>query len=558
MNSRESTPVLSRRILRAGMFVSLAHVLFKLAGLIQARVVNQVLPAEIVDVVYVFAFDGCVFMLFLIGEEIIGPALLPVFMGELDTRGEKAAWRFGCSLLTLQTLLILGVGAGVFGFAPAVVSVLTQWSPVRDPERFSLAVRSVRRLIPALLGLSLGSTTYILLNAHKRFFLAAFGDAVWKFTVVFFLIFAMTGGADPLRMLIAGLLVGSLLKVLTHAVGLRDKLRDLRPNFAFSSDVMRRMAWLALPLLGGILFAKVRDNFNNVWILSSLDSDGLMQANSMGKKIFGAMHYVVPYALSIAVFPFFCELVDRKDRKELGRLITGATRLLLTALLPFSLLTAALAEPVTAILFRGGYFDATAVVRTSLCMALYTLVIPAAGVEALLMQGFFADRRMVSAVVLGIVFSTFSMACSWMGLRFAGGNEFVVLASVAGGFTLSRILKSLALGMWLKRKVPAFPVLETTGFLVRVLFSSLLGAGMARGLAFFLADSRGGWETLSIVRIFAVAGVSGGVGAVAVLLLLFLFRVPELRRLIEIALARIRGNPPSPDRPNEAGGPGAS
>jgi hypothetical protein len=40
-----------------------------------------------------------------------------------------------------------------------------------------------RTLGPAVIGLSLGSTTYVLLNGYKRFFLAAFGDAVWKFAV---------------------------------------------------------------------------------------------------------------------------------------------------------------------------------------------------------------------------------------------------------------------------------------------------------------------------------------------------------------------------------------
>ncbi|HRU70862.1 MAG TPA: hypothetical protein P5111_07270, partial [Kiritimatiellia bacterium] len=70
---------LESRIVKAGVFVLIAHILFKLAGLIQAKVMGHYLPQATFDVVYAFAFENCIFMLFLIGEEVLGPAFLPVF-----------------------------------------------------------------------------------------------------------------------------------------------------------------------------------------------------------------------------------------------------------------------------------------------------------------------------------------------------------------------------------------------------------------------------------------------------------------------------------------------
>ena len=81
-----------RGIVRAGMAVALAHFFFKVSGLIQLKVMGHYFSSRVVDVVYVTAFEACVFAMFLIGEETIGPAFLPVFMRQLDTRSEKDAW----------------------------------------------------------------------------------------------------------------------------------------------------------------------------------------------------------------------------------------------------------------------------------------------------------------------------------------------------------------------------------------------------------------------------------------------------------------------------------
>ncbi|MDD5705836.1 MAG: lipid II flippase MurJ [Kiritimatiellae bacterium] len=478
MSAHAGTP-LSHRILRAGVAVAIAHGLFKLAGFIQTWAMAHYLPQATYDAVYAVAFEGVIFSLFLVGEESIGPACLPVFMRELDTLGERAAWRFANALLTLQTLLLVLAVSALMLFPEWITQFWTQWSASHKPESLALGARSVRALGPALVGLSLGSTTYVLLNAYKRFFLAAFGDAIWKFAVVGALAAGIGAWHRGAETLVWGIVGGSVLKLLTHLVGLRDKLRLLRPCFAFSNPALRRMLWLVAPLLAGIVFAKIRDNINNVYLLSALDSEGLLQANSLGRKLQGTIHFMVPYALSIAVFPFFCEFADKRDQQRLGAFVTRSGRLLLACFVPFSVVIAVLALPLTGFLFAGGRFDALAVHRTAVSMSLYTLVLPAAAIEALVMQAFFANRRMVAIAIAGIVFSTLSIAVSWLGLHLWADREILVLAAIAGGMALSRTLKSWCLVWLLGRHTPAFPLLPTLGFLGRLALVTLAAGGAA-------------------------------------------------------------------------------
>lgn len=517
---------LGQRIVRAGLVVAIAHVVFKFSGLIQVMVMGRVLPARDYDMSYVLAFEGCVFALFMVGEQIIGPSFLPVFM-KARTDDDVAAWRFADALLTLQTVIILAAVAVLMLFPENVVRFVMFLRAEHDPEQIQLAADSLRLLAPMLIGLSLGSTTYMLLNAQKRFFLAAFGDAVWKLVVAGMLLVAWSLNTAPWSWLVVSMLAGSILKLITHLVGLRDTLNRLRPVWAPALPAMRRMFWLALPLLGGILFALLRDVFNNITVPSALNIDGVMQANSMGRKLHGAIHHMVPYALSIAVFPFFCELTARNERERLGELMTRSGRLLLTGLIPFALLMAALAEPLTALVFRGGEFDALAVRRTSVSLMFYTLVIPAAAMEAMLMQAFFADRRTLSATVFGLLFSSLSMLLSWLGLRYSNGNELILLAAIAGGFALSRTLKTLALMFWLRRHLVMFPARSTSVFLLRIGLVALAGAATARVAAWRLAEQWGGWLDLGVAQAGFVFLCAGALGGLSVLFALWLLRVDE-------------------------------
>jgi putative peptidoglycan lipid II flippase len=469
---------LESRILRAGILVIAAHFLFKVAGFAQTWAMGRWLTKAEYDT-FTFAFTTCLFGVFLVGEEVIGPAVMPIFMRRLDGNDESGAWRFANTFLTLQFLLLIPTVLLIMLHPDWLVQLCTQWGEKDDSAAAATSARFVHDLAPALIGLSIGSTTYVILNGYKRFFLAAFGDAVWKFAAVGGLAAAALfwKGGPAVQGLTAGLLLGSVLKVVTHLIAMRDKLRLLRPRLALSDPALRAMLLLMLPLLVGILFAKVRGMVNDVYVLSGIHSAGWIQANNMGRALQGSINWLLPYAFALAVFPFFCELVDRNDHVRLGQIVTRSGRMLLAIFIPCAAVVAVLSQPLAAFIFKGGHFDDVAAQRTAVSLACYILVLPASSIETLVMQAFFANRRMVAITVVGILFSFLSIVISLAGVPFCGQNGLLLLGVVAGGFTLSRVLKSLVLVWMLRRSTPsAFPVGETIGYLARLL---LAAAGMA-------------------------------------------------------------------------------
>ena len=524
------------RIARAGLVVQVAHVLFKVASIAQVIVATHFVTAGLYEAVYVFAFEGFIFSLFLIGEEVIGPSFLPVFMRETDERGETAAWRFANIVLSVQFLLLLIVVTLVMCFPGAVTRLITEWSEDVEPEKFRVARNALFWLAPALVCLSLGSTTYMILNGYKRFFLAAFGDASWKLCVLLCVLIGMGLFGLDYRCLVFGLLAGSAAKLGTHLLGMLRELRFARVGLDIRNPAFRRMLILGVPLVCGIVFAHVRDIFNNVWVLSSLHTEGLMQANSVGRKLYGTVGWLVPYAFSIAMFPFFCELVDRDDKAEFARVLSRSGRMLLSVFLPFVLVCVALSSPLTRFLFQHGQFTAQVARWTSLSMACYVLVLPAFSLEYFLMQAFFAHRRMVSVTVTGIVFSSLSVLISYLGIVVFGATGGAALAVIALGFAFSRTLKTLTLVILLRKNVQVFPWRQTWPFLLRALLVALV-----TGAACYVC-TRAARELLGQAgRPGLLAELAaGGAGALAAFVLgVRLCRLEEPGEMLRWALAKL-------------------
>ncbi|MFC1461651.1 murein biosynthesis integral membrane protein MurJ [Verrucomicrobiota bacterium] len=469
---------LGRRLIRASCAVGIAHIIFKLIGLIQAIVVGRYLDSGTYDVVYAFAFEGVIFSVFLLGEETIGPSFLPVFLQQKDKGGEKSAWHFANIILTVQFLILLLGMLLILVFPDAVIRLLTGWTGTNDPARYALARKSVIWLAPALICLSLGSTTYMILNGYKRFFLAAFGDASWKICVLASVLVGMGIFGLDYRCIIFGLLVGSIAKLLTHLAGMLREIRFFRPSIMFRDPAVKQMLLLMAPLILGVIFARARDIFNNVTILSYLDTEGLMKANSFGRKLYVAIGWLVPYSISIAMFPFFCELVDRNDKERFGHLLSKAGRMMLSVFIPFSFVCAVLSRPLSFVLFHGGEFTAEPVEWTAVSMSCYILVLPGYALEYLLMQAFFANRRMVSVTVVGIIFSAVSVAISYVGIAMFGARGVWALMVIALGYTLSRTLKAVTLVTLLKKSIPIFPLGETISFVLRAFLVGAISAGL--------------------------------------------------------------------------------
>lgn len=552
--SSSANKSLADRIIKASFVIGIAHIFLKFAGLIQVKFATQFLDASLYEPIMVVAFTGVINSLFLIGEEIIGPTSLSIFMKEKENQGEKSAWSFVNVVLTYQALLLIAVVSSIICFPDFYIGLFTKWTEVEDPSRYQLLRQSLQVLAPTLFFLSVGSTTYMMLNGYKKFFLAAFGDASTKLCIILGLLVGMKVFGMDHRALFLGILIGSAAKVFTHAIGLGKGLLYLRPSLNWRNPAFRTMLIVMLPLLAGTIFAKVRDNFNNIYVLTHIDKQGILMANDLGRKLFATIQWLVPYTLQIALFPFLCELVSQRDREKLGAVLGSSCKLLLAVFAPAAILLAILGEPLSVLIFFGGKTGIELASWAGLSTACYCLALPATAVECVLMQGFFADQRTVSVTVIGVLASLVSVIINYIFIVHVGVTPQGALMVVALGFVISRCLKSVALAMYFERNTPMFERRDISVFFLKLLtLSAAVGVGTwlaSTGMNMILPDGTStalsqldAGVSISRLRIILRLAAAGGTGAAVYLLGSHALSLAEPRQMIGWALEKVLKKP---------------
>jgi len=522
------------RIILGGVIVGLASLMVRFSGIVYSWILIRVFKDDAFRDAHFFAF-GIVVIVFNIVQQSVAPAFLPVFMGELNGGDRRSAWRFASAVLA-GVLAVTGLAAGLaFAFPGVWASLSTLLTGKEAPEAAGLLAAQVPLMAPAFVGISASVVTYMILNAHKRFFWAQAAEGV-------------------MRSMIS---VGCFARVATHLVAMGRKAFSFRAP-AFTSAASRRFLWLMAPLLIGIVFAQVRDLVNHFAVLFHMP--GLVTANSLGRRLFTGMGNLVPWALGVAMFPYFCDLVDREDLDELGGILTRSGRVLALAFFAFAGAVAVMSKPFMYALFGStGEMTPESLSLAALANTCYIIVLPAYAIEKLVMTGFFANRKMLAPIVLGIVFSFLSIGVSVVGIRTFGLTGGAALATVALGYTFSRYLKTVTLIAALKRHVPMFPVRQSLLFFLRALIVAAVCAGSA-GLVRALYESRWPLEAalakgtkVMLARVAPEIMLAGAVSMAAGFGAIKLLRMEELAWVIDWFRRKRSGTGPSEAGPDTTG-----
>ena len=553
------------RIIRGGIVVGVASLLVRFSGLAYSWIFMHYFGERVLDDggafsdAHFYAFD-IVMKIFNVVQQSVAPAFLPVFMAETD-RDRKEAWRFASTVLA-AIVVVTGVLATASVAFPGSWMLVSEWiSGKPAPAAMQGLVKAqVPYMAPAFVGIGASVVTYMLLNARKRFFWAQSAEGVMRLVMIAAVGYAALTWGSPVgaaRVIGLGAALGCAARVAVHLAAMG------RERFAFgmpriSSPALRRFAWLVTPLLVGILFAQVRDFINHNAVLAHMQ--GLVTSNNLGRRIYSSMGNLVPWALGVAMFPYFCELVDRNDLKKLGDILTRSGRVLALVFFAFAGAVAVMSEPfMYAIFGSSGGMGAEGLRLAAIANSCYILVLPAYALEKLVMQGFFSNRKMLVPTVLGIVFSALSIGISLVGIRALGLTGGAALATVALGYTVARYLKTVSLVAALKRHVPLFPAGASAIFFAKALAVSAAAAGSAY-LVRILYEARWPLEaglekgmSALVLRVGPEIAIAGVVSIAATLACIRLLRMEELGWIVEW-FRKKRSGPGVPAASSKEGG----
>ncbi|MDH5606890.1 MAG: MATE family efflux transporter, partial [Anaerolineae bacterium] len=321
--------------------------------------------------------------------------------------------------------------------------------------------------------------------------------------------------------------LGSLFHLGVQLPGL-VKLPERRytPSLGLLIPEVREVGRLMAPRLLGV--AVVQINFLvNVIVATGLP-EGSLTAVTVAFQIMTMPQVVIAQAISIAALPTFSAQIARGEIGEMRRSLAVTLRSILFLSLPAALGLILLRQPVLALLFQRGKFDAHSVELTSWALLWFTVGLVGHSLVEILSRAFYALHDTKTPVFVGAAAMSLNVIFSFTFPAWFARLGWMPHGGLALANSLATALEMIVLVVLMRKRLSG---LEGKYILGGSLKSVLAALGMTAALA--------GWSSLTAVQpvwLVAVGGIA--VGGIVYLGLMAALRVEELRQVVGVLQAR--------------------
>jgi putative peptidoglycan lipid II flippase len=478
-----------------------AILLGQVLGLIRGILVAQAFPASDLDAFFAAnRVSETLFMLIAAGA--LGSAFIPTFTGLLARGQREGAWRLASALANLILLVLSALAILAAAFAPSIVRYLLAPGFSANPALFNLTVELLRLQLASVVLFGLGGLLVGVLNSHQVFFIPALTPSVYQLGLIFgVLVLSPRMGIQGLAwgvVIGAGMYLALQIPAVIRLPGpartdsgaaLRDKFfPKYVPTLGLGDASVGEVVRLMVPRVLGI--GVVQLNFwVNTWLASQMQT-GSVAGLQYGFSLMLMSQAAIAQSVAIAAMPTFSAQHALGKPEELRKSLSAALRGVILLATPASLGLILLREPIVAMLYQRGEFDARMTGLVSWALLWYAAGLIGHSMLEVLTRAFYAQHDTKTPVVvaviamgLNVVFS-FAFAglfarVGWMphgGL--ALGNSLATALEMGTLFLLMRrrlrgldggligrgfayaaagtVVMALTVALWLRRPAPAW------------------------------------------------------------------------------------------------------
>lgn len=402
---------------------------------------------------------------------VASAAIVPV-LSEYAEGDQREFWRIVGALFNLA-FAGLALGLGLLAWqTPLAVRLLVRSS---QPALFDQTVLLVRQLLPAVLCMGLAGVVMAVLYARQVFVLPAFAVAALNAGMIV----GVVALRDQLGIasITAGALIGAVGQLALQAPGLRG-FRPV-PTLGLRHPAVRRILRLSAPVGLGVLFFLIGTLLDR-WLASGFPAAlaTMQYATTLVQFPLG----LVAAAVSLAALPTLARQHAAADEPAFARTLAAGLKIVVLLVVPACAGLAALAGPITTLLFQRGAFAASDTAATTAALLGYLPGLPAIAVAQVLLFACYARQNtllpnLVQGLVIGIYLAVALPLLRWTQPGFLA----LVLANTA-----QWIGHMLLLFVLVARSV-RLRGLRIREALVKALVAGLVMAGTAALLASLLA-----------------------------------------------------------------------
>ncbi|CAN5647165.1 murein biosynthesis integral membrane protein MurJ [soil metagenome] len=469
---------------------------------------------------------------------LLSSILVPLLVERIARSGEEDARRFISALLTvIMPLLVFLAALGVI-FAEPVILLTTDWSASSTlstgeaDRRIELAVLLFRIFALQIVFYGAGGLAIGILNAHRRFFLPTFAPVLNNLIVILsFTGYALLAGRNPVAAVYT-LAVGTTLGVAVMSLILVPSVLRLgyKPQLRLGHPALGSALRLSAPVL---VFVAATVGVQVAANLFASRSDGV------DELYYAFIIFLLPYGIFVvsiatALVPDLSEKYASRNTNGYRSTLSFGLRATLFVTVPALAALAALAVPISGLLYQRGEFGPEDTQLVAAVLTAFAVGLPGYALQLVLVRSFYTRRNSSTPALLNV-----GLFIVFVGLAYFL-SAAVGLVGVALGFSVAYALLALALLFAMHREIKGIEGQRLAKSLVKILAAGLLMYAAARAGIVLT-----GTGSSAFGRILILCSV-GGASSAIYLGVAFVLRAEELRSVVSL-LGRRHANGRSMD-----------
>jgi putative peptidoglycan lipid II flippase len=475
----------SRRLARSTAIFSLATGLSRVLGLFREVVAKNYFGVRGEINAFQIAFLVPNTVRALVADAALSSAFVPVF-SELIEKGErKRAWRVASSLLWL-TLLGLGAVTAFFMLvAPLVMRPLY-------PDDHALLIGLSRVLFPIVALLGVSGIVVGILNTYDEFSIPALTPVAWNVAIIIGLVVGVPRAHTPdgkLYVYAGAILVGTVIQVLLPLPWLRGLDGRLQLVIDWRDPAVKQVFKLMLPVTLGLGLINVNALIDGVIAGHLIDAQIAPAAIDAAFRIYMLPQGMFSVAVATVLFPSLARFASRGDTVGFRATVALGLRQIAFLLVPASVVSAVLAEPITRLIYQRGAFTPGQTPVVAAALAAFSLGLTFNGTMLMLNRAFFSlqENWVPTLVALANLFVNAILDVAFSSVGVWGIPLSTSIVNIAG---------TAALLLLLRRRLERIEFAEVVSSFARV----AVAAAVAGAVAFAV------WKPLDAVAGRSLAG----------------------------------------------------
>ena len=239
-----------------------------------------------------------------------------------------------------------------------------------SPEAKELTVEMFKIILPALVGIGLVSFFASVLNAYEHFFIPSLGPVFYSTGIIVAAVFF--AGDYGVKSLAVGMTAGVGVELALGLAVMLNKGIRFSPRILLNEDV-KEVGRLIVPILISLGVFQINTVVDRMF--ASTLHEGSLAALNYAYKLTQLPLSLFVGSMVVPLFPMLSKKISASDMEGLKELLAGSYHLLGILLLPVIGVFIFMAEPVIAVLYQRGEFNAQAVQTTGLALATYSFMI---------------------------------------------------------------------------------------------------------------------------------------------------------------------------------------